>query len=69
MRAETDSGTEVKFDPKDKPGISNLLTIHSLFSGKGVKDLEEGAQKGEIIAEVHDMLTNTGKETAENDMS
>ena len=36
----TDDGKEVKFDEKLKPGISNLLTIHSALSGKSVSDLE-----------------------------
>lgn len=43
----TDAGKEIKFDEKEKPGISNLLTIHSALSGKPVKDLEnEFAGKG-----------------------
>ena len=47
MRAETDSGNEVIFDLKNKPGVSNLLTIYSLFSGKTTKQLEtEYAGKG-----------------------
>jgi len=36
----TDAGKEIKFDEKEKPGISNLLTIHSAFSGKSIKDIE-----------------------------
>jgi len=36
----TDDGKEVKFDEKLKPGISNLLTIHSALSGKSISDLE-----------------------------
>jgi len=39
--AVTDSGKEVKYDLMKKPGISNLLTIYSLFSGKSIKDLEK----------------------------
>jgi tryptophanyl-tRNA synthetase len=38
--ATTDAGREVTFDEKEKPGISNLLTIHSALSGKSVADLE-----------------------------
>ncbi|HEY8278529.1 MAG TPA: tryptophan--tRNA ligase [Bdellovibrionota bacterium] len=37
--ATTDSGSEVKFD-ESKPGISNLLTIHSVMSGKPIPELE-----------------------------
>ena len=36
----TDAGREVKFDAAEKAGISNLLTIHSAFSGKSISDLE-----------------------------
>ena len=39
MRAETDSGSEVKFDLKNKPGISNLLTIYSTFTGEKIESL------------------------------
>ncbi len=47
MRATTDSDSIVKLDYKNKPGISNLLTIHSLLSGKDIKELEnEFAGKG-----------------------
>jgi tryptophanyl-tRNA synthetase len=43
----TDAGREVKFDQSDKAGISNLLTIHSAFSGKSISNLEdEFAGKG-----------------------
>ena len=43
----TDDGKEVKFDEKGKPGISNLLTIHSALSGKSIQDIEnEFAGKG-----------------------
>jgi tryptophanyl-tRNA synthetase len=38
--AVTDAGREVKFDTVEKPGISNLLTIHSALSGKSIKELE-----------------------------
>ena len=38
--AATDAGREVKFDEKEKPGISNLLTIHSSLSGRSIAELE-----------------------------
>jgi len=41
MAAVTDSGKIVKYDLKRKPGISNLLTIYSLLSGKSVRELEK----------------------------
>ncbi|MEK7680504.1 MAG: tryptophan--tRNA ligase [Patescibacteria group bacterium] len=39
-RAVTDSGTEIK-SGADKPALTNLLTIYSLFSGQSVKELEK----------------------------
>jgi tryptophanyl-tRNA synthetase len=45
--AVTDTGKEIKFDEKNKPGISNLLTIHSTLSGKSIANIEaEFAGKG-----------------------
>jgi tryptophanyl-tRNA synthetase len=44
MSAVTDAGKTVKYDPIKKPGISNLLTIYSLFSQKSIKDLEKKFQ-------------------------
>jgi len=41
MAAVTDPGKVIKYDPIKKPGISNLLTIYSLFSGKSIKELEK----------------------------
>jgi tryptophanyl-tRNA synthetase len=38
-RAVTDSGTEVRFDEVDKPGISNLLTIYATLTGCRVDDV------------------------------
>jgi tryptophanyl-tRNA synthetase len=40
MAAVTDSGKEIKYDPQRKPGLSNLLTIYSLFSQKTTKETE-----------------------------
>jgi tryptophanyl-tRNA synthetase len=56
--AVTDSGREVLFDPADKPGISNLLTIYSALTGRGIDDLVaayDGKGYGELkkdLAEV-----------------
>lgn len=41
MKATTDSDGVVRFDPENKPGISNLLNIYSVLSGIAVHDLEE----------------------------
>lgn len=40
-RAVTDTGKIIKYNPQKKAGISNLLTIYSLFSGKNIKELEK----------------------------
>jgi len=40
MKAVTDTGKTIKYDKKKKPGISNLLTIYSLFSDKSIEELE-----------------------------
>ncbi len=40
IRAATDSGSEVKYDVKNKPGISNLLVIYSLLVDEPIKNLE-----------------------------
>ncbi|MFI5833861.1 tryptophan--tRNA ligase [Micromonospora sp. NPDC051300] len=37
--AVTDTGREIVFDAEGKPGISNLLTIYSALSGRGIDDL------------------------------
>ena len=39
--AVTDSASEIKYDMKNKPAVSNLLTIYSLFSGKAIAELEK----------------------------
>ena len=39
--ATTDAGREIKFDEKEKPGISNLLAIHSALSGNSIEKLED----------------------------
>jgi len=43
-RAVTDSGKEIKYDVKNKPAISNLLTIYSMLSGTSPKELEKNYQ-------------------------
>ena len=55
----TDNGKEIKFDEKLKPGISNLLTIHSALSGKSVGDLENefsGKGYGDFKAAVAEVV-------------
>jgi tryptophanyl-tRNA synthetase len=49
-RATTDSGTEIKFDPDKKPGISNLLNILSVIKQKSITELEK-EYKGKSYSE------------------
>ena len=37
-KAVTDSDNKIVFDPENKAGISNLLTIYSVFSGISIED-------------------------------
>ncbi len=47
MRATTDSDGEIRFDPENKPGVSNLMNIYSAFSGQTMDDIQaEYAGKG-----------------------
>lgn len=60
-RATTDSGREIKFDAENKPGISNLLTIYSLLSGKSVDDIEkeyDGKSYGDFKADLAEVVVN-----------
>jgi len=41
MRAVTDSDSVVKYDLKNKPAVSNLLTIYSYLGNKSVKEVEK----------------------------
>ncbi len=39
--AVTDTGREVVYDPENKPGVSNLLAIHSALTGRPVAALQD----------------------------
>ena len=57
--AVTDLDGEVRFDRETKPGISNLLGIHSAISGESIASLEarfEGAGYGALKGEVADAV-------------
>lgn len=55
--AVTDSGKEIKYNPEERPAISNLLTIFSLMSGKELKTLEK-EYKGKSYSEFKKDLAN-----------
>ena len=44
MSAITDSDNAIYYDVKNKPGISNLLTIYSILSGESIDALVERYQ-------------------------
>lgn len=57
--AVTDAGREINFDEKKKPGVSNLLTIHSALSGQSIPELENhfaGKGYGDLKGEVADVV-------------
>ena len=41
LSAQTDSGKDVIYNVTKKPGISNLLTIYSLLTGKTIESIEK----------------------------
>jgi tryptophanyl-tRNA synthetase len=70
--AVTDTGREVVADAANKPGVTNLLTIHSALSGRSVPELEEhfagrgyGDLKKELAEVVTDFVTPVRERTQE----
>lgn len=60
--AVTDDDRDIRFDRKAKPGVSNLLTILSAFTGNSVADLEvsfEGKGYGDLKSTVADAVVAT----------
>jgi tryptophanyl-tRNA synthetase len=59
--AVTDTGGEVRYDVDDKPGVSNLLVIHSVLSGTRVEELERefvGKGYGDLKKAVADVVVD-----------
>jgi tryptophanyl-tRNA synthetase len=59
--AVTDTDGVIRFDRDNKPGISNLLGIHSAISGESIASLEarfEGAGYGALKGEVADVVVS-----------
>jgi tryptophanyl-tRNA synthetase len=57
--AVTDTGREVIYDPANKAGVSNLLTIYSALSGRTVPDLVtayEGKGYGDLKKDLGEIL-------------
>lgn len=58
-QAVTDTETEVRFDPATKPGVSNLLTLFSLATGKSIPEAEKefsGGGYGPLKASVGEAI-------------
>jgi tryptophanyl-tRNA synthetase len=58
-RAVTDTGTEIRYDPQAKPGVSNLLVILSAVTGTPVPALESefaGQGYGRLKSDVADAV-------------
>ncbi len=61
MAAATDSGKDIKYNLTKKPGISNLLMIYSLLTGKTTQELEKefaGKNYGEFKKSLAEVLVN-----------
>lgn len=53
-RAVTDSGSEISFDPAEKPGVSNLLSIQAAITGETIDAVVaryQGKQYGHLKVE------------------
>ena len=62
--AVTDSEGVVRFDPKEKPGVSNLMTILASCSNQSLKDIEtkyQGVGYGQFKQDVADAVVETMK--------
>ncbi|HVE46590.1 MAG TPA: tryptophan--tRNA ligase [Acidimicrobiales bacterium] len=56
-RAVTDTEAEVRFDPENKPGVSNLLTILAASTGRSVEEVAGGyTQYGPLKADTADAV-------------
>lgn len=66
--AATDSGSEIKFDIENKAGVSNLLTIYSVLSGKTIEQLENeyvGKMYGHLKVDLAEVVIQTLKPVKE----
>lgn len=62
MSATTDSEMLVKFDPENKPGISNLINIYSSLTNKSIEKIEnefKDSNYGNFKTKVADVVVET----------
>ncbi|MDW2877556.1 MULTISPECIES: tryptophan--tRNA ligase [Bacillaceae] len=60
--AVTDSEGIVKFDKENKPGVSNLLSIYSILSGRTIEEIEaqyEGKGYGDFKGDLAKVVVDT----------
>ncbi len=58
-RAVTDSGREVRYDEQNRPGLSNLMVLYHIATGKSIADIEQefaGAGYAELKAALTEAL-------------
>jgi len=72
MRATTDSDAEIRLDWENKAGISNLLTLYSVFGNITIPELEQkyrgvgyGSLKKDLVAVIIDYLNPIKKTYSE----
>lgn len=62
MSATTDSYGEIKYDMSERPGVSNLLQMLALLSGKNLQDVTAGYKSktsyGQLKTAVADVVAN-----------
>ncbi len=62
LSAVTDSGSEVRYDEENMPGISNLLVIYSLCSGEPIDAIEKryaGSGYGQFKKDLAEVVAET----------
>ena len=60
--AVTDTGREIRFDPAQKPGVSNLLSVLGALSGRSMEGLEadyDGKGYGDLKKDVTEIVIDT----------
>ncbi len=61
-KSQTDSDNNVYFDKHAKPGISNLMSIYALVTGKSIQEIEsnyEGKGYGQFKQDVAEVIIET----------
>lgn len=60
--AVTDSGADIAFDPENKAGLANLITIYSVLSGKTTDEIVndyQGKLYGHLKVDLADLVCDT----------